>query len=655
MMITRQYNKLVAGSLIFSLLLLFLSSFVVTAENDSPDLRYYDLEILTLQDGTRLDKLIINGPPKPPPGFEEERRPVDPAALQNVEASNIIAGVPAFDWSMGCTATSAAMIAGYYDRNSYPNMYTGPANSGVVPLDNSIWGTWTDSYGDTYGQTPLSATRQGLDGRGIKGHTDDYWVQYGSTANDPFYGNWTEHTYGDCTGDYMKTNQTNNYGNSDGSTTIYSFTSNPGQLTCSFMESQGIDDEDGTYGWKLFYESRGYSVTTCYNQKTDNQLSGGFSFEDYKAEIDAGFPVMLHVIGHTMVGVGYDDTGSTVYLHDTWDYSTHQMTWGGSYGGMTMNSVSIIHLEPVELQAPLLQSIDNSDHDGEYLVDWTDIPNAITYTLRVDDNGSFTSPTQVYSGTISEHLVTGKSNGTYFYQVKAENETQESLWSNTESTYVGFYPVFIPMVTTNTSSNGDGWEDIFTDDFEGTFPGEWELWEGGIGEFHWGKRNCLAYEGSYSLWGVGGGTDGSVLPCGSNYPNDAYSWVIYGPFSLETAQEAELNFMYWLNSEEIFDELFWGASTDDINYNGEFFTGNSGGWTSHSFDLTNVYELGDLTGEPQVWIAFVFSSDYSVTEANGAFIDNVVLRKCDSNCGTAGSQPVNTPTKVNRKILTLNR
>jgi len=39
---------------------------------------------------------------------------------------------------------------------------------------------------------------------------------------------------------------------------------------------------DGTYGRKLFYEARGYTVTDCYNQKTDNN-AGGFTFAMYKA------------------------------------------------------------------------------------------------------------------------------------------------------------------------------------------------------------------------------------------------------------------------------------------------------------------------------------------------------------------------------------
>jgi hypothetical protein len=53
---------------------------------------------------------------------------------------------------------------------------------------------------------------------------------------------------------------------------------------------------------------------------------------------------MIHVTGHTMVGVGYDDATNLMYIHDTWDYNTYTMTWGGSYAGMDHYGVTIVHL-----------------------------------------------------------------------------------------------------------------------------------------------------------------------------------------------------------------------------------------------------------------------------------------------------------------------
>jgi hypothetical protein len=104
---------------------------------------------------------------------------------------------------------------------------------------------------------------------------------------------------------------------------------------------------DGTLGRKQFYQARGYTVTDCYYQSTDNIIPGGFSFAQYKAEIDAGRPVMINLTGHTIVGVGYADP-NTVYLNDTWNSLTHSMTWGGSYSSMNMEGVSIVNLKSLK-------------------------------------------------------------------------------------------------------------------------------------------------------------------------------------------------------------------------------------------------------------------------------------------------------------------
>jgi hypothetical protein len=258
------------------------------------------------------------------------------------KAAVLLTNVPGYDWSFGCSATSAAMQAAYYDRTGYYNMYAGPTQGGLMPMDNSSWGSVVIN-GETRKQCPLSATRNGVDGRTSRGHADDYWVQYGSTANDPYITNgWVQHTWGECTGDYMGTNQSA-LGNSDGSTTFYFY--EDGTILCNYTAPAG--HKDGCKGLREFYESRGYTVTSNCTQLRYgyNGNTQGFTFTQYKQEIDAGRPVLIQVDGHTMLGYGYDNTGSLVYLRDTWDYASHTMTWGGSYGGLAHWGVTTIDLQ----------------------------------------------------------------------------------------------------------------------------------------------------------------------------------------------------------------------------------------------------------------------------------------------------------------------
>ena len=67
------------------------------------------------------------------------------------------------------------------------------------------------------------------------------------------------------------------------------------------------------------------------------------------------------------------------------------------------------------------------------------------------------------------------------------------------------------------ASSANGWTNIMTEGFEGTFPSSgWTLGENGDGDYKWAKRDCKSLlGGSYSAWAVGGGANGSSLPCGS--------------------------------------------------------------------------------------------------------------------------------------------
>jgi len=194
----------------------------------------------------------------------------------------------------------------------------------------------------------------GLDGRVTKGHVDDYWVKYGSDNSDPFIGNWSEHTQGECTADFMGTNQSR-YGNSDGSTTFYYYPDGTPLVDFSYYEPSS---RDGCHGMKLFVESRGYQVVTNYTQLIygfeGNTL--GFTFENFKSEINAGRPVLIQVFGHTMIGYGYNDTGTIIYIHDTWNYNVHSMTWGGSYSDMAQWGVTVLRLASLPPGSPIVST-----------------------------------------------------------------------------------------------------------------------------------------------------------------------------------------------------------------------------------------------------------------------------------------------------------
>jgi len=337
-------NNLHFFSAIFLLLFFILSiSQTVFTEASTPENPYLVGRFFGAS-GKQLDKVSFPG--RPPKYF---RMPAAVPLEPNIAmGTNTLGNVPAFYWSYGCSATSGAMMAGYYDRNGYPNMYDGPENGGVCPLDNDplnvSWGQ-TVYPGVTCGECPLSATHLGEDALTDSGHVDDYWVDYLDPGPDPYLGNWAEHVSADCTGDFMKTNRAA-YGNSDGSTWFFFYTDGS-PTPYADLEAGGVADYDGGCGLADFFESRGYTVTSMYNQYIQgigSNPSLGFTYAQFQAEIDAGRPVLIHLEGHTMLGYGYSTTGSLVYIHDTWDYSSHTMTWGSSYGGYLHMGVTVIEL-----------------------------------------------------------------------------------------------------------------------------------------------------------------------------------------------------------------------------------------------------------------------------------------------------------------------
>jgi ABC-type proline/glycine betaine transport system permease subunit len=274
----------------------------------------------------------------------------------------ILSDVPTSTWTYGCAPTSAGMIFGYYDRNGYPNMYTGPCNGGVAPLTDL--GQGNDPSSPIAGSCSIIATQNGFDGRNTFGHVDDYWTGYGNTGPDPWDGNWLEHAWGGCTADYMGSNQWKWDSDGDGTTDC-----NADGATCFFCYSNGakLDDyvppasaglpqTEGCHGMRLFAESRGYTVLDNYTQNIAPNVPGGFSFSNYKAKINAGKPMLIQLVGHTMVGVGYESSTRTVYVHDTWDNSTHSMTWGGSYDGMSQWGVTVLDLAVPANQVPVVSA-----------------------------------------------------------------------------------------------------------------------------------------------------------------------------------------------------------------------------------------------------------------------------------------------------------
>ena len=92
--------------LVLTSLLVSIVSLSPVAAN-GPDTEYFRVRTTVLDDGTILEQTTISGPPEPPPGYQ--RATAEMLAPGATESVNILPDVPAFNWSFGCSATSAAV------------------------------------------------------------------------------------------------------------------------------------------------------------------------------------------------------------------------------------------------------------------------------------------------------------------------------------------------------------------------------------------------------------------------------------------------------------------------------------------------------------------------------------------------------------------
>ena len=189
----------------------------------------------------------------------------------------------------------------------------------------------------------------------------------------------------------------------------------------------------------------------------------------------------------------------------------------------------------------------------------------------------------------------------------------------------------LPKIRSTSFTYFQSPEKIKSMDFEGLFPNPSETWyafdgdDTFFGEYFWGTVDSFYHlTPTHSAWCAAAGQ--SANPNSRIYPNNCNSWLVCGPLNLEASNWASVKYSLWLDSQPDHDYLCCLASIDGYNFSGYGISGDSEGWLRLNFNLTNVPELGNITGKPNVWIAFLFFSDDDSTEAfEGAYLDDISI------------------------------
>jgi hypothetical protein len=289
----------------------------------------------------------------------------------------------AFSWSAGDTLTTSTID--FNKSNIQLSFWYAAENMGnsmtlEVYIDETtlLWSN-IDFTHSTYIKEIIDlSSYSGSHTISFVAQTDGFYGQMLDDIQLVMYDSEDEHQWQKCTADFLGTNQwkwdTDGGGierNEDGATSLWMFTTPIKMYDYIPKASYGLPQTALAHGLRLFAESRGYQLVwntsalnataflndmvitygayEVYTQLTSVNGGEGFSYSDYKKEIDNGYPVMIQLEGHSMVGIGYDESkGKYIHFYDTWDNEVHTMLWGTSYAGMPQKAVTIIHLEPVE-------------------------------------------------------------------------------------------------------------------------------------------------------------------------------------------------------------------------------------------------------------------------------------------------------------------
>jgi hypothetical protein len=373
--------------------------------------------------------------------------------------------------------------------------------------------------------------------------------------------------------------------------------------------------------------------------------------------------VTLSALTGTTVTVSYTPTAQTYIGPDSFTLGvTNGLLTGTAVVSLTIEKIPPDSYPPLQnawiIYGPFdLSDVEDASLDFYYRFESPDPDDFLFWGASVD--GINFEGERIYSGTfISGPFPNGHNFATLdLTNVPVLGDVTGSpqgvyvafLFSSDGDDIVGEGP-FIDQVTLRKNS---GKKQVVTvEDFETTFPDGYESWlthdNNGIsgGNMRWGSVNCDTQSGNGAMWFARYGAEG-FDPCSASSLDDLTqrqfdSWLLYGPFNLKNTSEAWVDFYFKSDTEQntppatvpISDDIFyWWASTDGTNYSGPGVSGTylQGPYgNDHNlmrYDLSNHPVLGDLRGQPNVWLAFVFQSNsnerFGQVLSNGVFIDDV--------------------------------
>lgn len=177
---------------------------------------------------------------------------------------------------------------------------------------------------------------------------------------------------------------------------------------------------------------------------TSNSGSYSVSWGSASGQITAYEVYEANNSGFSGAAIIYNSTGSSVGVsrgNGTFYYRARACN-GSACGGYTSAVSIVVTLAP---GAPAQLVVPATSTTGSYPISWTaSSGNVSAYELYEATNSSFSGETLFYSGTATGPYANGKTNGTYYYRVRACYNGQCSGYTTTNSITVNLGPPAAP-------------------------------------------------------------------------------------------------------------------------------------------------------------------------------------------------------------------
>jgi hypothetical protein len=223
--------------------------------------------------------------PFPPPGTDR--------GLRDNSKDMVTLNVPAYTWRHGCGPSAAGMVIGYWAIHGYGDLIMG---NDYWTMNDGVRNMIAEDHCDMEcNPTPQDHYRDYSCPRDDGGPVIPDMSEVGGTHES------------NCVADFMKTSWSS--------------------ISMAYVWSRYNCVPNGLILYCAYMNEN-------YNFIVRQRLYSQFSWEDYKAEIDAGRPMVLlvdingdHMTDHFATAIGYNDATNEYAVHDTWDTGTHWYLW----------------------------------------------------------------------------------------------------------------------------------------------------------------------------------------------------------------------------------------------------------------------------------------------------------------------------------------